>query len=83
MINVEAFANQYADSSMTPLHVDQGAKPVLATPAYGAYVTAVFTAGIISDAVESHHAAEVNPLGAVPNNGSVDQLLSMRVDGVN
>lgn len=86
MSSVESFANEHADNVLNPLQVTTALSPVLATPAYAAYAGVAglaFTAGLISDAVESHHAAEAKPAGPVPNNGSVGQLLGMRVDAIN
>ena len=86
MSSIEAFANQNADDVLTPLQVTTAVGPVLATPAYAGYAAGagvVFTLGLISDAVEDHHAAEVSPTGPVPNYGSVDDLLGMRVASIN
>ncbi|OZM72624.1 hypothetical protein CFN78_13365 [Amycolatopsis antarctica] len=86
MSNVEAFANENADGVLNPLQVTTALGPVLATPAYAAYTAgaaAVFTAGLISDSVEDHHAAEVTPTGPVPAYGSVDELLGMRISSIN
>ncbi|MFF5986737.1 hypothetical protein [Prauserella flavalba] len=85
MSNVEAFANEHVDGVLSPLEVTTAVGPVLATPAYAGYAAgagAVFTLGLISDAIESHHAAEVTPTGPVPSYGSVDQLLGMRVASI-
>ncbi|KMS87531.1 hypothetical protein [Prauserella rugosa] len=86
MSNVEAFANQHADNVLSPLEVTSAVGPVLATPAYAGYTAAaaaVFTAGLISDAVEHHGSDKVTPTGPVPNYGSVGDLLDMRVSSIN
>lgn len=83
---IEAFADENADGVLNPLQTSTAVGPVLATPAYAGYVVgagAVFTLGLISDAVEDHHATEVTPPGPVPNYGSVDELLGMRVASIN
>ncbi|WP_116048522.1 hypothetical protein [Amycolatopsis palatopharyngis] len=85
MSNVEAFANQNVDGVLNPLQVTSAVGPVLATPAYAGYAAGagvVFTLGLISDAVEDHHADEVSPTGPVPSYGSVDELLGMRVASI-
>lgn len=85
MSDVAAFANEHVDGVLNPLEVTTAVGPVLATPAYAGYAAGagvVFTLGIISDAVESHHASEVSPTGPVPNFGSVDQLLGMRTSSI-
>ncbi|WP_298183143.1 hypothetical protein [Saccharomonospora sp.] len=85
MSTVEKFANSTADETLSPLQVGAAVGPVLATPAYAGYAAGagvVFTLGLITDLVENHHASEVSPTGPVPESGSVDELLGMRVDSI-
>lgn len=85
MNSVESFANENVDGVLNPLQVSSALGPVLATPAFAAYAATAavaFTAGIISDAVESHHADEVSLTGPVPSAGSASELLGLRVTSI-
>ncbi|EIE98530.1 hypothetical protein SacglDRAFT_01615 [Saccharomonospora glauca K62] len=79
---VEKFANSHVDETLRPLQVGSVAGPVLATPAYAGYAAGAFTLGLITDLIENHHATEVTPTGPVPESGSADELLGMRVESI-
>ena len=84
MSNIEAFVNQNADAVPAPLRATTATGPVLACPALTTGVDGCFmTLGLIAVAGEGHHAAEVSATGPVPNYGSVDELLGMRVASIN
>lgn len=80
MNNVETFANTHADDLLEPLQVSTAVGPVLATPAYGAYVTGIavtFGLGVLSDICCQHDEDEAT--GPAPQGASAGQLLDQRV----